>query len=380
MGSTDSSSNLTDVLRLAKSADNFTSTVFYDSSGTLPTDSAFIGTLARDNDGTVFIYDGTNWTRPNQDGSITLYSFQGTVSGYLAGGISPPASPPATINTIQKYSFTSDANATDVGDLPGGRQGGAGQKSSTHGYNSGGSTPTPGPSLYSNAIEKYAYATDENASDVADLTTPKTQRPAGASSSVSGYVAGGDANTSGTTIIVNVIEKFPFTADDNATDVGDLTESRRNVAGDASSSTHGYRAGGNTPTVDTIDKFSFSVDGNATDVGDLLTVGFASAGQSSSTHGYVSGLQSPGPVGGPTQNVIQKYSFSVDGNATDVGDLTTVARRGTGSSSTTSGYTAGGRRPSIANNIDKFPFASDANATDVGDLLDINELGSGSQV
>ena len=82
MDGTDSSSNLTDVLRLAKSADNFTSTVFYIDSSYLPTDSAFIGTLTRDSDGTVWLYDGINWTIPNKDGSIgPPYSFQGSISG-----------------------------------------------------------------------------------------------------------------------------------------------------------------------------------------------------------------------------------------------------------------------------------------------------------
>ena len=42
----------------------------------------------------------------------------------------------------------------------------------------------------------------------------------------------------------------------------------------------------------------------------------------SSTHGYTSG----GYTGVANSNVIDKFSFSSDGNATDVGDLT-VARR-----------------------------------------------------
>lgn len=71
MDGTDSSSNLADVLRLANAADDFTSSVFYDSTTDMPTDSAFIGTLARKQDGTVFIYDGTDWTRPNKDGTIS---------------------------------------------------------------------------------------------------------------------------------------------------------------------------------------------------------------------------------------------------------------------------------------------------------------------
>ena len=66
-----------------------------------------------------------------------------------------------------------------------------------------------------------------------------------------------------------------------------------------------------------IDKFTFSSDANAADVGDLLADTKDGAGQSSRTHGYT--------VGGDSgqESVIQKYSFIVDGNATDVGDLST---------------------------------------------------------
>ena len=66
-----------------------------------------------------------------------------------------------------------------------------------------------------------------------------------------------------------------------------------------------------------------------------------------------------------------KYSFTSDGNATDVGDLTTTSMGGNASSSTAHGYHSGGRdTPSSQTNIlQKWSFSADANATDVGDLL-----------
>ena len=49
------------------------------------------------------------------------------------------------------------------------------------------------------------------------------------------------------------------------------------------------------------------------------------AGTSSTTHGYMHG-------GYPSyRNVIQKYSFSVDGNSTDVGDLVNGVSSSSGS-------------------------------------------------
>ena len=72
-----------------------------------------------------------------------------------------------------------------------------------------------------------------------------------------------------------------------ATDVGDLTAGRYNVAGQ-SSATHGYSSGGSSPTTsDVIDKFSFATDGDATDVGDLTVARYKSAGQSSTERDLV---------------------------------------------------------------------------------------------
>ena len=51
-----------------------------------------------------------------------------------------------------------------------------------------------------------------------------------------------------------------------------------------------------------------------------------------------------------------------------MGNLTVSRAGGPGTSSTVSGYTAGGINDTCRDIIDKYPFASDANATDVGDL------------
>ena len=97
------------------------------------------------------------------------------------------------------------------------------------------------------------------------------------SSLSTGYTSGGQ--------YVNIIDKFPFSVDENATDVGDLTQSRGYATGQ-SSSTHGYTSAGRNPSmVNTIDKFPFSSDANATDVGDAYFSVGTSAGQSSETDG-----------------------------------------------------------------------------------------------
>ena len=119
-----------------------------------------------------------------------------------------------------------------------------------------------------------------------------------------------------------------------------------------------------------IEKFSFSSDGNTSDVGDLLSLTAQCTGHQSDTHSYASnGNSTSAPY--YAINTIQKWTHASDNNSTDVGDMVTYGVTGAGTSSTTHGYAAGGywqASPTYRNNIEKFAFASDGNATDVGDL------------
>jgi len=277
--------------------------------------------------------------------------FGGTVSGYASGGeISGIAS-----NIIDKFSFASDGNATDVGDLTLPYINGSGVSSSRAGYVVGGRTNAPAYNI--GTIMKFSFASDGNATDVGTADTG--WQGAGQSSGTNGYTSGATAPNIAGQATVAEIHKFPFATDGNTTDVGDLTNTVKLATGQ-SSLVSGYVSGGNTPASNVINKFSFAADGNATDVGDLTVGRFDGAGQSSTESGYASGGQSPG-----TTNVIDKFPFASDGNATDVGDLLQVGSYYEGQSSTASGYVSGGP---VKNTIQKFPFASDANATDVGDL------------
>jgi hypothetical protein len=96
----------------------------------------------------------------------------------------------------------------------------------------------------------------------------------------------------------NVIDKFTFSSDSNATDVGDLTQKLRShfTVGSIFNGISGYTkwwkilGPPSFTIVNTIDKFSFSVNNNASDVGDLSAgLGrYGTSGQSSTTHGYAS--------------------------------------------------------------------------------------------
>lgn len=82
-------------------------------------------TLTTDRESVKLFYTGTGWVSKQQE--TTLPTFQGTVSGYTSGGA-------PNRNTIDKYPFASDANATDVGNLTAGRGGVSGQSSEISGY------------------------------------------------------------------------------------------------------------------------------------------------------------------------------------------------------------------------------------------------------
>ena len=231
-----------------------------------------------------------------------------TIHGYCSGG-KPPA---AGSDLIEKFAFASGVGTwTDVGNLIEARHYVTSASGPTYGYLSGGAH-TGVPSGHTDTIDKFPFASDSNATDVGNLLQRKSGW-GGANSETHAYDCGGYP---GSHPYLNVIQKYPFATDTNSTDVGDLLAIAAGGSG-ASSESYGYFAGTENPLTDVIQKWSFTTDGNSTDVGNLAGGNFQSCGVSSLTYGYQAG--GAGPSMG---NVIQKYSFSADGNSTDVGDLT----------------------------------------------------------
>jgi hypothetical protein len=299
---------------------------------------------------------------------------QGTVSGYISGGDAPTPTGGPTLHSIEKFSFTSDANATDVGELSVCRSNLAGQSSTVSGYSSGGGNPS---GFGSDIIDKFPFASDSNATDVGNLSNVKRTKVAGQSSDNHGYTSGGDLEnpSNGQPTLCDVIDKFPFASDGNATDVGNLTDTMREMAG-TSSCVSGYNSGGSRapgPQA-AIDKFPFASDSNATGVGNLSQGRKGASGQASAVSGYVSGGQ--GPPG--TVDKIDKFPFAADANATDVAELATSTAFASGTSSGESGYASGGE--SACSRIEKFTFATDSNASCIADLVEVRSRAAGQQV
>ena len=255
--------------------------------------------------------DATDWADLVRS---TKYSSGATSQTYGYTCMGSYAAPSATDhNVIQKYAMSSQSNSTDIGDALAAGSGSCGSSSQTHGYASG---RYVAPAPYSDQIQKWSFSTDGNATDVGNLLVG-LNTPAGHSDWVGnyGWVSGGQPST-------NVIQKFAFATDGDSTDVANMT-TNKNAHHGTSSATYGYCSAGHIPPncSNIIEKFSFANGTDATDVGDLVYGVYLSGntGQSSTTNGYLcTGAYGPSEY----TNWIQKYSFTTDGNATDIGDLT----------------------------------------------------------
>ena len=298
--------------------------------------------------------------------------YHGEVAGYTLGGEDGnPYHTPNCSTVIDKFPFTSDASATDVGDLtqPVARHSSA--SSSSHGYRHGGEAG-PTPLSYSNVIDKVPFASDTDASDVGDMIAALMET-AGVYSSTHGYIAGGRFPNQ------DNIEKYSFASDGNGVFIAELTSAKNRHVGTPSSS-DGYTIGGyhgptnvNVP----VDKISFSSDTDATSIG---TLGPAHGSQfyyaqahSSETHLYASGGTPNGA------NSITKFPFSSTSPATDVGELTGPTASGASQNSTTHGYTSGDVHSGKTDTIQKFSFLSDSSATDVGEITVARGYTAGAQ-
>lgn len=309
----------------------------------------FIDDTKYDKYGTFYFSNGLEWTRLNlttdsdEDQISFLQSFPGKTYGYVAGG-----STPSLTAVIDRYSFASDDNAVNIGNLLVTKEQASGQRSSTYAYTAGGVLPAA-----TNQIEKFEFFNETNVIDVGDLVN-STFRNAGHSSTTDGYISGGRVNT--------ITQKFPFSTDTNATNVGTLLYNLDYVSGLSSfENNSAYVTGGFPPGADYIQKFPFSNESTSTLIGSLTVARYWHSSQSGFLYGYTFGT--------PTiayNNIIDKFPFSAEVPSTEVGYLLNGTYEVSGSSSQTHIYATAGYPTS--NIIQKWPQISDANATDVGDL------------
>ena len=314
-------------------------------------------------------------------------------SGFASGGAISVSN---VTNSISKYPFAAEIISTDVADITVARTGASGTSSSSNGYTAGGHTHpfNSSPGSASNVIDKFPFAISSGTgSDVGDLAVAMTLN-AGAQSATHGYVMGGtnDINAADPAPVTFMtdIQRFPFSTPVSVSNTRDLSEGRYALSGH-SNPTYGYAAGGigilaPAQLKDTIDKFPFAYDANAADLGDLTVARGFVGGVSSGSHGYVGGGSNHPDKTFVEFNTIDKFPFSTDTNATDVGDLASERYAASGQSSNAYGYYVGGsskeNRETTTNYLDtieKFSFASDGKVANVGTLVQAKREAAGQQ-
>ena len=278
-------------------------------------------------------------------------------------GVTPPTSQPAAISdpsggaTIDAESRTAISAIIDALELHGILETASSGGVSSRGVIGGGYTGTN-----SNVLDYVNIASTGNATDFGDLTNSR-RGVGGLASSTRGVFAGGFAGAGVTAAIE--IDYITIASTGNATDFGDLT-SALGGSGALSNETRGVIGGGvTTDETDKIDYITIASTGNATDFGDLTRVKQAVAGASSPTRGVLAG----GFDNTSQFSDIDYITIASTGNATDFGDLTQSRSHLAGMSSSTRAVFGGGDvSNSAVNTIDYITIASTGNATDFGDL------------
>ena len=299
------------------------------------------------------------WTSTGgTSGNVEPWAFTdgGKISVYKMGGNTGST----TINKIEKISVTSNGNSTDIANLIAINHGWGVGSSQTHGYCNGGSQGGWGGGPFLNTIQKFQFSTDGDATSVGTLTTSRTNR-GGHSMETHGFVCGGSQG--GAPNAVNIIERYPYATDTNSSDVGDLIRND-SLQGCCSDTDYGYTAGGE-PFENVIERYQFAASSSGSDVGDLVnTIGTAAGHSAGTTYGFISGggfnviqrityassgnstdwadltnalihyCGSESTTHGYTMagyginNIIQKWPFASQTNATDVGDLSQTSGAG----------------------------------------------------
>lgn len=235
---------------------------------------------------------------------------QSTTFGYILGGFNP-----SYRQQMEKFPFASATATTDVGSFGNPITRATSFSTTENGYQAGGTTAVSGPN--SNTVWKFPFASDVNATLIA-ATVNQGYGDTGTQSSTHGYKSGSPFSPQ-----ADIIGKHTFASDADGTDAGELTQSVIFATG-ASSTTHGYLVGGYPPLTDndTIQKFPFASDVGSSDIAEFTTHSpngvYGAGGGQSSTHGYVAGGTHGSP---PNLSVkVTKFPFSSDAPSTEVGN------------------------------------------------------------
>jgi len=237
-----------------------------------------------------------------------------TTRGVIAGGTGP------ITDIIEYVVMSSQGGANDFGNLSSTRRAFSGSGNDTRGLFFGGNNPSR-----TSIIEFINFASVGNVSEFGRLGVDtglgtedggfKNDDNGSFSSPTRAFVfASGD--------ISNVIQFVTISTLGNSEDFGDLSDTGVRYTSGLSSNIRGVRGGGkrSSPSteVDTIDFVTMTTKGNATDFGDLTLARNQLAAASSKTRGVFAG----GYIQPAFSNIIDFITITSTGDATDFGDLT----------------------------------------------------------
>jgi hypothetical protein len=201
--------------------------------------------------------------------------------GYVLGGRFGPASPLKFTAEIQRFPFSAPfATTTDVGNIAAaGIAYQTSAQSSTDGYRMGGGTDGTATGIQDD-ITRFPFSTPfVTASNIGTISENRREG-AGVQSDTHGYSGGGVSNSGSSYVETDSIDSFPFASPfATATVVGDLIVARRPYKDGAQGDSDGFFFGGvnfgdfrTAPLQNTnvVQSFPFAAPfANATDVGDL---------------------------------------------------------------------------------------------------------------
>ena len=237
----------------------------------------------------------------------------------IAGGYDP--SPGALVTTIQYVVMSSGGGANDWGDLSIAKNGLTPKSNSIRGIFQGGATPDYTSEMSS--INIHSLGNDTNFGSHLEGAI----RNAGcAQNGTKGLWGGGQGPTANYYSIVS----YEFATTGSGTKFGELLNNPSNM-GSVSSGIRGVFAGGSTPdsaplAINTIQYITISTEGNATDFGDLTEIRRNIAGNTNRIRGTFSGGHVQSSGSGNNRNIIDFITIASTGNAQDFGDLTVVRR------------------------------------------------------
>ena len=206
----------------------------------------------------------------NQGTGYNSSSVNSETYGYVVG-----AYPGYSNQDIQRWPFASEGSSIAMtGTLEpssSAGMGAGGHHSTDYGYASGGRSPT-----YLNRIEKYSFISDDNSIDVGNLTTAVAY-VSGSQSATDAYALGGINPTlspSPANDRIDSIDKWPFSSDTNATDVASLNHRSHHINSNESQTDTFATSGLDTPRT-VMQKVTHSSDTRSTMTMTLGTINFA---------------------------------------------------------------------------------------------------------